>query len=36
MDKDPRKDIDFAAHNALADAIVQSLCIQKVYKKLGV
>ena len=36
MDKDPRKEIDFAAHNALADAIVQSLCIQKVYKKLGV
>ena len=36
MDKDPRKDIDFAAHNALADAIVQSLCIQRVYKKLGV
>jgi hypothetical protein len=36
MDKDPRKDINFAAHNALADAIVQSLCIQKVYKKLGV
>ena len=25
MDKDPRKEIDFAAHNALADAIVQSL-----------
>jgi hypothetical protein len=36
MDKDPRKEIDFAAHNALADAIVQSLCIQRVYKKLGV
>jgi len=36
MDKDPRKEIDFAAHNALADAIVQSLCIQKVYKKLGI
>jgi hypothetical protein len=36
MDKDPRKEIDFTAHNALADAIVQSLCIQKVYKKLGV
>ena len=35
MDKDPRKEIDFAAHNALADAIVQSLCIQKVYKKLN-
>ena len=35
MDKDPRKEIDFAAHNALADAIVQSLCIQKVYKELG-
>ena len=34
--KDPRKEIDFAAHNALADAIVQSLCIQKVYKSLGV
>ena len=34
--KDPRKEIDFAAHNALADAIVQSLCIQKVYKQLGV
>ncbi len=36
MDKDPRKEIDFAAHNALADAIVQSLCIQKVYKSLGI
>ncbi len=36
MDKDPRKEIDFTAHNALADAIVQSLCIQKVYKKLGI
>ena len=35
MPKDPRKEIDFAAHNALADAIVQSLCIQKVYKSLG-
>jgi hypothetical protein len=36
MDKDPRKEFDFAAHNALEDAIVQSLCIQRVYKKLGV
>ena len=36
MPKDPRKEINFAAHNALADAIVQSLCIQKVYKSLGV
>ena len=36
VSRDPRKDIDFAAHNALADAIVQSLCIQKVYKQLGV
>jgi hypothetical protein len=36
MPKDPRKEIDFAAHNALADAIVQSLCIQKVYKSLGI
>jgi len=36
MDKDPRKEINFAAHNALADAIVQSLCIQKVYKKLDI
>ena len=36
MPKDPRKEMNFAAHNALADAIVQSLCIQKVYKKLGV
>ena len=36
MDGDPRKEIDFAAHNALADAIVQSLCIQKVYKSLGI
>ena len=36
MPKDPRKEIDFAAHNALADAIVQSLCIQKVYKKLDI
>ena len=36
MDSDPRKEIDFAAHNALADAIVQSLCIQKVYKSLGI
>jgi len=35
MDRDPRKEIDFTAHNALADAIVQSLCIQKVYKKLN-
>jgi len=35
VDGDPRKEIDFAAHNALADAIVQSLCIQKVYKELG-
>ena len=35
MPKDPRKEINFAAHNALADAIVQSLCIQKVYKALG-
>ena len=34
--KDPRKEINFAAHNALADAIVQSLCIQKVYKSLGI
>jgi len=36
MPKDPRKEMNFAAHNALADAIVQSLCIQKVYKELGV
>ena len=36
MDGDPRKEINFAAHNALADAIVQSLCIQKVYKSLGI
>ena len=35
MPKDPRKEMNFAAHNALADAIVQSLCIQKVYKELG-
>ena len=35
MPKDPRKEMNFSAHNALADAIVQSLCIQKVYKTLG-
>jgi len=32
MPRDPRKDMDFDAHNALADAIAQSICVQKSYE----
>lgn len=31
MPRDPRKDLTFAAHNALADAITQAICVQKSY-----
>ena len=36
LPKDPRKEMNFAAHNALEDAIVQSVCVQKAYRDLGV
>ena len=36
MPRDPRKDIDFSAHNALEDCRVQSICVQKTMKHLGV
>ena len=32
MPKDPRKAINFAAHNALEDCRVQALCVQQTYK----
>ena len=35
MPKDPRKAIDFAAHNALEDCKVQALCVQQTIKELG-
>ena len=35
MPKDPRKAIDFAAHNALEDCKVQALCVQQTIKDLG-
>ena len=36
MPKDPRKEMNFAAHNALEDCRIQSKCIQKVYSTLGI
>ena len=35
MPIDPRKEVKFAAHNALEDCKVQALCVQKTLKKLG-
>ena len=35
MPSDPRKEIKFAAHNALEDCKVQALCVQQTVKKLG-
>ena len=35
MPTDPRKAIDFAAHNALEDCKVQALCVQQTVKQLG-
>jgi len=35
MPKDPRKGIEFAAHNALEDCKVQALCVQQTIKELG-
>jgi hypothetical protein len=35
MPTDPRKEIKFAAHNALEDCKVQALCVQQTVKKLG-
>ena len=34
MPVDPRKAIDFAAHNALEDCKVQALCVQQTLQKL--
>jgi len=34
MPEDPRKKFKFAAHNALEDCRVQSMCIQEVYSEL--
>lgn len=34
MPKDPRKEINFAAHNALEDCKVQALCVQQTLQKL--
>ena len=34
MPKDPRKEIDFDAHNALEDCKVQARCVQKTLQKL--
>ena len=35
MPNDPRKEVNFAAHNALEDCKVQALCVQRTLKKLG-
>ena len=35
MPVDPRKAINFAAHNALEDCKVQALCVQQTIEKLG-
>lgn len=35
MPKDPRKEFDFAAHNALEDCKVQAICVQHTIKELG-
>jgi exodeoxyribonuclease VIII len=35
MPTDPRKAVDFAAHNALEDCKVQAICVQDTIKKLG-
>lgn len=34
MPKDPRKEIQVEAHNAMADAIVQSICVQRTFSFL--
>jgi len=36
MPRDPRKDISFSAHNALEDCRIQSICVQKSLRNLGV
>ena len=36
MPRDPRKDISFAAHNALEDCRIQSICVQKSLRNLGI
>lgn len=36
MPRDPRKDIEFAAHNALEDCRIQSICVQKTLRHLGI
>lgn len=35
MPKDPRKEINFSAHNALEDCKVQAMCVQQTIKELG-
>jgi hypothetical protein len=35
MPVDPRKAINFAAHNALEDCKVQALCVQQTIQELG-
>lgn len=36
MPADPRKSINFDAHNALEDAVVQSICVQKAYSHFNI
>ena len=36
MPVDPRKAINFAAHNALEDCRIQSICVQKTLRHLGI
>jgi exodeoxyribonuclease VIII len=35
MPQDPRKKIEFKAHNALEDCRIQALCVQQCIKELG-
>ena len=36
MPKDPRKEMNFAAHNALEDCRAQAQCVQYCYRELGI
>ena len=36
MPKDPRKELNFAAHNALEDCRAQARCVQHCYRELGI
>ena len=36
MPKDPRKALNFAAHNALEDCRAQAKCVQYCYRELGI